>query len=332
MGIKEKISSLSSQPQLPSQYWADRLSALSPWPELPLMVNPAGAGNPRLKHQQARIETKTLQTLEARAAQAGLTSASVLLAAFTEILSLWSKSQHFTLYLKLFDWQHLPEPSAGGAGDLPVVNLLEVENTEPGSFTERAQRLQAQLRQDLEHRSSVEVREMNEIIHMRSAGENSVIPVVYARALHRTEESSTEVPASGQTPYLTAAVHEDRNGLSLHWAAVEETFPAGLLDDMFSAYQSLLGQLATDESAWERTLADNAPHLLPENQMKLLAEVNRTRVPASEEFLHTLFLKQVELRPDQLAVCTPTRRMTYAEVYTPRLPCRRRIIAAWPGT
>ena len=31
--------------------------------------------------------------------------------------------------------------------------------------------------------------------------------------------------------------------------------------------------------------------------------------------MHTPFLKQVAERPDQLAICTPKRRLTYAETY-----------------
>ncbi len=38
------------------------------------------------------------------------------------------------------------------------------------------------------------------------------------------------------------------------------------------------------------------------------------------DLLHTPFLKQVAERPEQLAVCTPTRRLTYREVY--RYACR----------
>ena len=126
------------------------------------------------------------------------------------------------------------------------------------------------------------------------------------------------VYAISQTPqvYLDFMAHEDQGELVLNWDAVEDLFPPRLLDDMFQAYQSLLAQLATDDSAWSRTLADNTRKLLPAYQTQLLQEANSTAAPVSEEFLHTLFLKQVEQRPDQIAVCTPSRRMTYAEVYS----------------
>ncbi len=42
---------------------------------------------------------------------------------------------------------------------------------------------------------------------------------------------------------------------------------------------------------------------------------NSTTAPLTADLLHTPFLKQVAERPEQLAVCTPTRRLTYGEVY-----------------
>ena len=101
---------------------------------------------------------------------------------------------------------------------------------------------------------------------------------------------------------------------------MEELFPAGLLDDMFGAYQRLLHDLAADDSAWQRTLAENARRLIPAAQMALRDAANNTAAPLTGDLLHTPFLKQVAERPEQLAVCTPKRRLTYREVY--RYACR----------
>jgi amino acid adenylation domain-containing protein len=101
---------------------------------------------------------------------------------------------------------------------------------------------------------------------------------------------------------------------------VEELFPAGLLDDLFEAYQQLLQDLVTDDSAWQRTLAENAGRLIPAAQMALRNAANDTAAPITDDLLHTPFLKQVAERPGQIAVCTPERRLTYMELY--RYACR----------
>ncbi len=70
-----------------------------------------------------------------------------------------------------------------------------------------------------------------------------------------------------------------------------------------------------DDSAWQRTLAENARRLIPEKQMALRDAANDTTAPITGGLLHTHFLRQVAERPDQLAVITPTRRLTYSEIY-----------------
>ena len=54
--------------------------------------------------------------------------------------------------------------------------------------------------------------------------------------------------------------------------------------------------------------------------MALRDAANNTAAPLTGDLLHTPFLKQVAERPEQLAVCTPKRRLTYREVY--RYACR----------
>ena len=68
-----------------------------------------------------------------------------------------------------------------------------------------------------------------------------------------------------QTPqvYLDFMVHEDRGELVIDWDAMEELFPAGLLDDMFRAYQLSIAAFGRRRFRWSRTLADNARQLLP---------------------------------------------------------------------
>jgi amino acid adenylation domain-containing protein len=82
----------------------------------------------------------------------------------------------------------------------------------------------------------------------------------------------------------------------------------------------LLQDLAADDSAWQRTLAENARRLIPAAQMALRQAANNTEAPMTDDLLHTPFLKQVAERPEQIAVCTPSRRLTYLEVY--RYACR----------
>ena len=98
-------------------------------------------------------------------------------------------------------------------------------------------------------------------------------------------------------------VHEEKGALSINWDAIEELFPAGLLDDLFAAYQRLLEDLAADDSAWQRSLAENARRLIPAAQMALREAANAPyRGAGHRRFAAHAVSQQVAERPEQLAV------------------------------
>ena len=78
-----------------------------------------------------------------------------------------------------------------------------------------------------------------------------------------------------QTPqvYLDFMMSEERGELIISWDAVEELFPADLLDDMFGAYRHLLMDLASRKSSWQRTLAENTLELIPAGPFSIEVQV-----------------------------------------------------------
>jgi non-ribosomal peptide synthetase component F len=77
----------------------------------------------------------------------------------------------------------------------------------------------------------------------------------------------------------------------------------------------LLIDLASGDAAWSASLARTAEQRIPSAQLEMRKRINQTGAPESDELLHTLFLEQVRQRPDQIAVSTPSRRLTYRELY-----------------
>src|SRR5260370_14327102 len=157
---------------------------------------------------------------------------------------------------------------------------------------------------------------MREMARFQRVGPTAIMPVVFTSLLNLGEQNDgatwssrlgRRVYAITQTPqvYLDYMVSEENGSLQINWDAVEELFPAGVLDDMFAAYQQLLQDLATDDSSWQRTLAENARRLIPVVQMALRAAANNTKAPLTDDLLHTPFLSQVAKRPNQTALCAP---------------------------
>lgn len=79
------------------QYWTQRLSSLPSAPKLPLAPERAREERPHFAHREARLDREHWQWLKAHAAKSGLTPSGVLLTAFAEIITAWSKTAHFSL-------------------------------------------------------------------------------------------------------------------------------------------------------------------------------------------------------------------------------------------
>lgn len=306
------------------EYWTKRIPTLPASPELPLEKNPSTIGRPAFKRRSANVEPEVWRSLKEKAARFHSTPVGTLLAAYAEVLAIWSKSQRFTLNLTLFNRLPLHPDSNSIVGDFTSVNLLEVDNSTPPTFAARMQQQQERLWQDLDHRYFSGIQVMRELARFQRVGPTAIMPVVFTSLLNLGEQNDRLtwssrlggcVYAITQTPqvYLDFMVYEERGALQINCDAVDELFPAGLLDDLVGAYQRLLHDLAADDSAWQRTLAENARQLIPAAQIALREAANDTKAPLTEDLLHTPFLRRVAERPEQLAVVTPKRRLTYQE-------------------
>jgi pyochelin synthetase len=302
--------------QRAKDYWFKRINTLPLGPELPLAKNPATVTKPWFKRRRAQLVAESWQILKQRATQAGLTPSGVLLAAFADILTVWSKRPGFTINLTLFNRPPIHPQLTDIIGDFTSVLLLAVDNTTPATFKARALRLQQQLWQDLDHRYFSGVRVQREMARSQET-QKAMMPVVFTSTLGQDYSAlftqfGEVVYSITQTPqvWLDHQVFEQEGALVFNWDAVEELFPEGLLDDMFEAYCRFLRQLATSESAWLAT----TPSLVPSAQLSQRAAVNATTAPISDELLHTLFLAQLPARGHESAVISPQRTLTYLEL------------------
>ena len=308
------------------EYWMKRVPTLPPSPELPLAKNPASIAQPKFSRRQARLDAATWKNLKDQSARFHSTPAGTLLSAYAELLSIWSKNPRFTLNLTLFNRLPLHPESNAILGDFTTVTLLEVDSGKQSTFEARARQIQEQLWQDVDHRYFSGIRVMRELARAQGIGPKAIMPVIFTSLLNLGDQNASSDSTStlgntvysvSQTPqvYLDFIVQEDQSELVINWDAVDELFPAGLLDELFGAYQSFLIELASDDSAWQRSLAENTRKIMPANQSEIRRRVNDTSTPLSDELLHNLFLKQVDKRANQIAVSTPSRKLTYTELF-----------------
>ncbi|ABW31350.1 non-ribosomal peptide synthetase [Acaryochloris marina] len=306
-------------------YWQRRLATLPPSPELPLAVNLAGISAPRFVRHHQLLERDTWQRLKTQAAQIGITPSTLILTAFAEILTVWSKKSRFTLNLTLFNRLPLHPQVNDLVGDFTSLTLLSIDHTQASSLIIRARQIQAQLWTDLEHHHYSGVQVLRDLARSQGEGTAPLMPVVFTSILNPEAMGERPFPldwlgqltyAVSQTPqvYLDHQVSEVSGALKLTWDVVEAIFPAGLIKEMFAAYCALLNRLAQEDDLWH---TPQRQLLLP-HQLKQIEAINATDTnfvtSDSAPLLHTLFFDQAIRQPEQIAIATPDRTLTYQEL------------------
>ncbi|HSK38125.1 MAG TPA: amino acid adenylation domain-containing protein, partial [Arenibaculum sp.] len=81
------------------EYWQRRVPSLAPAPDLPMAMNPALLKKPRFTRLHARLEPEAWNRLKLKATSAGMTATGIMLAAYAEILTQYSRSPQFSLNL-----------------------------------------------------------------------------------------------------------------------------------------------------------------------------------------------------------------------------------------
>ncbi len=335
-------------------YWLSRLSTLPPGPELPL-TTPISPSTPvRIKTLQIELlDSPSYLQLKTLAARVGLSPSSVLMAAFIDVLALWSQSPRFSLgFISTYRPPIHPQIDEI-LGNFNTFYPLAV-NTASGTFEERARRAQQQTVAALEHRYFSGFQVLRELNKSRGSGSkasilvhfNSLIDIERSYPAYLTsrvsvddgvsfplqiqekgEEAGFTVPQKLLAPTICANAD---GSLLCVWQVVQGVFPAGLTEEIIAAYQYLVHQLATDEKSWQENWAETTRLLMPPARLNQRAAFNATESPLSTEMLHTLFAKQVSKQPGQMAVVTCHQSWTYEQVY--RLSNQvGRLLRQWGG-
>ena len=308
------------QYQRSQEYWGQRLSTLPPAPALPFAQQPSTIKQPQFKRFSGKLSPQQWQKLQNKANKANLTASGVLLAAFSDILTCWSKTPHFTINLTLFNRLPLHPQVNEIVGDFTSLTLLEVDNSTVATFVERAQRLQAQLWQDLDHRYVSGVAVQRQL--RRERGTYQAMGVVFTSTLGVTDLAQQDwwvnkfgemVYSITQTPqvWLDHQVIEEQGALLFNWDVVEELFPPGMVDEMFSSYCNYLQQLASDEQSWQ----ENYPQLLSVKQLENRQQLNQTTSSIEAQTLDGLFVQQANKQGTSPAVITTELTLTYEQLY-----------------
>ncbi|HSR50995.1 MAG TPA: amino acid adenylation domain-containing protein [Acidobacteriota bacterium] len=307
-------------------YWEKRIEGLPPAPDLPRGLRPEDLPRQRFVRRDGHLPAEEWASLKQRAAACGLTPSGLTLAAYAEAVGGWCRQPEFTLNVTLFNRLPLHPEVDLIAGDFTSMVLLAVDRTEGNSFSQRARRIQRQLWRDMKHRyvSGIEVLRRLSQLQGNTQGQ-ALMPCVFTSTLNHRARGLVPLRRLGdpvysivQTPQvsLDLQVCEEQGELFYHLDTVEGLYAPGVVDGIFQAYRSLIGDLARGESRWTQ----ERRHLLPADQLQRRKESNDTDRPVPELTLPQWLQGGVRQGPERPALMDGDRTLSHRE--TERLSSR----------
>ena len=302
-------------------YWLARIDDLAPAPQLPLAEHHAARAPPVFTRRSRQFDVDERQSLERLAREMGVTLNVLMLTAYADVLRFWSSAERFSLNLTLFNRPPGDAALRQVVGDFTTLTMLEVDAAGGQSFGARAAALQAQLWRDLDHRQFTGVRVLREIARRRGGAGPAMMPFVFTSAIGPQDGGDLdwmglETYAVSQTPqvWVDLMVVGLGDGLAVHWNAVDDVFPAGMMEDLFRAFGRLLDGLLRGEvdgkSAWRRV----ARLLLPAAARESQRVANATDGPEPTGLLHQLWRRHAVAEPDRTAVICGARQVSYGQL------------------
>jgi amino acid adenylation domain-containing protein len=309
-----------AQWQQDRDWWLQRLPILPAAPQLPLVMENLTQVHPQFSRRQRTLPADTWQKLRERASSHNVTPASLLIAAFSEVLASWSSEPAFSLNLTIFDRLPWHEDIPRMVGDFTAVTLLALDHQQPISFAQRAAQVNGEVLESLQHRSFSAVDVLREWNRGREQQALVGMPVVFTSQLGVNDPTKGATASSlgnitygiSQTPqvWLDHQASEQDGALVYNWDAVDELFQPGVLDAMFGAYADLLERLATDDDFWQQPL----PALLPTTQQAVRQAINNTAAPLSAATLDGLFFNCAAAQPQATALVSHEGRWSYQQL------------------
>ncbi|MFB9235716.1 amino acid adenylation domain-containing protein [Plantactinospora siamensis] len=299
-------------------YWWERIDGLPPAPRLPTRTDVRRRGHADFRRWETRLAPDRWRRLQEFTGGHGLTPSGVVLGAYAETIGRWTPQPGFSLGVTMLNRLPVHPGVDRIVGDFTSVDILEVRPDAGHSFAAAAQALQAQLWADMGHLAFSGVEVLRELGSRRGRAE-ALMPIVFTSAIaldNREPEfwrDATLVYGLTQTPqvWIDCQALVANGALIVNWDVREGVFPDGLIDDMFAAFERLLGTLADDAGAWDR------PALLPlpaDQADRRRAANETTAEPPTARLLHEPLVRQALRDPDRPAVAGSWGSLSYGTV------------------
>ncbi|MBD3316818.1 MAG: amino acid adenylation domain-containing protein, partial [Chitinivibrionales bacterium] len=327
------------------EYWESKFASIPPRPELPQAKE--SAANEPVVREQFRNTLRGWSDIERMAESIEVSSASVLMTIFAEVLLAWNKNRPMTIVV--IDWERPPlHPEINEVvGDFTVQTWLPVAKARK-TFKEKVKAAHEIIENDKKHKMVSGLRFLHQALRKRNKGKDTVFPYVFTNFM---PHSALNLPSHVQNRYgvsqtpqvlIDFVYYVENSILEYHWDTLVGRYPAGMIEEVFSGYDRVLKLLAGEPDAWERTDFDDLIDARPEHfdahshsstdtetidsrrysntapanseRQKILFDFNRTDIDyPGPDCLHQLVESQVQKTPYNKAVIFGETSLTYKE-------------------
>jgi amino acid adenylation domain-containing protein len=311
----------SSAGRAARRYWEDRLPHLPPALELPTRSGMDRRSRSMLQRREGFIDAPAWQAFKRHAERAGLTPSNAVFAAYAEVLATWGNSRHFIVSNMMTRRLNIHPEIREILGNFASLYPLEIDLRGRASFTEGARRIQEQVIRDARRLEWGGMKVMQALSRQQGNFGAAAVPFVIGSGLfmENFERADFSCLETSQV-MLDHQFWELRDGTMYYvWDLLEDFFPAGMVDAMWSAYRKLVAQLAGAPEAW----AHNEFDLLTDADKALRAGPALPPLPEPCGSLGDLVGMAAGRDPDAAAVWDGDRRRSYADLYAAsRAVCR----------
>lgn len=235
-------------------YWLNRLDGFLEAPKFKAIKSEFEIENQSFNRREKYIESNEWASLKQLARKNNITPTILLITMFSEVLRKYSINKEFVLNITQFNREQVHPKINEIVGDFTTLTLLEVRISKENTILKRAEILQKQLAEDINH-SLYSAIEFGRELRLKTNNEKrSLMPIVFTSGLGINQNTAKGwlgklVYNISQTPqvWLDHQVLEEDEKLKLIWDSVDEIFPHGLLDNMFNDYIESIENLARNQ-------------------------------------------------------------------------------------
>lgn len=307
-------------------YWKSRFATMAPGPRLPVHTEPTP------KKRSARRSLHGVlpdwPRFKAQARQLRVAPGMILLTAYIEVLSHYSRSSPFSIVVVNWNRPDIHKDIHRVVGDFTALSW--VTHSDPMPFSHKVRKHHQTVQEDLSHCIVSGLSVMRKVAMPAILKGELIFPVVFTNLMEHAEPDLPGTIETGYQSSKTPQVHLDNisieagKALHYHWDGIKGMWPEGMLEAMFAGYQRLLEALASDPAAWEREdFKEIITVAAPQNRgalppLKKEANVKQWNDTAKDypsgKCLHQFIEDRVRMCPDHIALRFEDEQLTYQQL------------------